>query len=232
MAKSPELLVDIKITTSQQDFNDMVNLAICEHLNPLMQSIAKQAEQEIKTVIPSWFKTTLTYNSLTRGQLKGEFGFPPKNSSSESKIDKIIDQLVQEVKIEIYPFYPSNNKIYGGFVIYIIDDSFTNILNMSEAIQRTERGVDLHWLEWLLKEGNKIIIGSGGIASTDEWHVEPSQKGRSGLAIMIKGGFWKVPTQFAGTLKKNFITNAIQDMYPLIEDQFKNIFEKAFNDHI
>ena len=40
---------------------------------------------------------------------------------------------------------------------------------------------------------------------------------------MVKGGRWGVPPEFAGTIKKNWITEAIDS----IEDQVQNLLAKS-----
>ena len=77
---------------------------------------------------------------------------------------------------------------------------------------------DLHWLDWLLKRGDNMIISN--------YQYNPQTGlGRSGLGNMVGGGSFRVPPQFSGTVDDNFITRAF-----LGNNQEKEIFyiiEKA-----
>lgn len=92
--------------------------------------------------------------------------------------------------------------------IEAIQANFQNVLGLPEAQQLTNKGVSLDWLDWLLIKGDKTIIR--------EYEIEPAQgrRSRTGLAVMVKAkkGRWKVPAQYAGTVNKNWVTRAIDDI--------------------
>lgn len=224
-----DLYVDINLTTSKEVFQLLVLQEISTFMNTIRKQVAEMAEKEIRQRAGAWVKMTSTYNSLCMGFLKGEFGLEPSGGSSKAIIDAIVDELAKQVVVEIYPFYVSGKKIIGGFIVYIYEADFMKILNLSEGHTITEKNADLHWLDWLLIQGDKIIIGQGGVYSDNEWHSEPSTEGRSGLAEMVRGGFFKVPGNFSGTLKNNWITRMIGDFQTLIELELADIFERAFN---
>jgi hypothetical protein len=224
-----DLIVDINLTTDKAVFEYMTLSAISTYMNGIRQAVAQTAEKEIHERAAAWIKLTSTYNSLCMGFLKGEFGLPPSGGSSRDIIDAIVDELAKQVVVEVYPFYVSGRKIIGGFIVYIYEADFLKILSMSEGHTITEKNADLHWLDWLMIQGNKIIIGQGGVYSQAEWHSEPSTEGRSGKAEMVRGGFFKVPAQFAGTKGSNWITKAVTDFQTLIEMELADIFERAFN---
>jgi hypothetical protein len=74
-------------------------------------------------------------------------------------------------------------------------------------------------LEWLLLEGNKTIIKNQQVI------VRPSKFSRTGMALMQESNkSWKVPSQYAGTIRNNWITRAIDDNEGIIN----NFLTKAF----
>lgn len=224
-----DLYVDINLTTTKEVFQLLVLQEIATFMNTIRHKVAADAEKEIKERAAAWIKLTSTYNSLCMGFLKGEFGLPPSGGSSKDIIDNIVDELAKQVVMEVYPFYVSGKKIIGGFIVYIYEADFMKILGMGEGHTITEKNADLHWLDWLMVQGDKIIIGQGGVYSDAEWHSEPSTEGRSGKAEMFRGGFFKVPAAFSGTINNNWITRMIGDFQTLIELELADIFERAFN---
>ena len=78
-------------------------------------------------------------------------------------------------------------------------------------------GGDLHWLRWLLLEGYKVLVVGF------HFRFQPG-RGRSQLGYMRKGGFWRVPPEYAGTADDNFVTRALRN--PANERQIQSIFER------
>lgn len=233
MARTGDKLgIDIKLTTTPDEFKVLVLQAIVDFINPLLPAIQQDLQKKMQEMIPQIVKLTSTYNSLIAGQLKGEFGLRPQGGDSKHIVDPIIDALAKEIQIDIYPLSISNHKIYGGFIIYMIYSNFAEILKLPQGHTITEKNRDLHWLDWLLLQGNKIIIGSGGIFSEAPWHSVPSPDGRSGISIMVNGGFWKVPAQFAGTINNNWITRMIKEFKVVIDQYMYDRVKQVFYDHI
>ena len=79
---------------------------------------------------------------------------------------------------------------------------FFNLLGLQEGHVLTEKGGDLHWLDWLIRQGDRTVVLG--------WNYVPAPTGRSGGWEMNIGGVWRVPPEFWGTLDDNFITRAFE----------------------
>lgn len=134
--------------------------------------------------------------SLRSGKLKWDFGldFDPSMAISEA------------VSGAFKTKYIENQSTVAQFEIDIQPLSYLEVLELPEAVQITERGEVLPWLEWLLTYGSTIVC-------IDGFGVKYASAGRSGGAVMIEGYNFGQPFMvdplYAGTKGDNFITRAI-----------------------
>ena len=135
--------------------------------------------------------------SLQSGKLKFDFGldFDPT--------EVIIYAIANSTTVNFNNFSFGKSIANNVLTINIQPDDFRNVLNLREASVLTDKGAALPWLEWLLTAGDSIIITN--------YHVEyrPSPSSRSGSAIMVPKGVFKVDSGFSGNVQNNFITRAI-----------------------
>jgi hypothetical protein len=113
-------------------------------------------------------------------------------------------------------FVKFSNTLKGGLEFNFQPSSFANLLALPAGHTIYQDG-DLHWLEWLLKRGDSIIV-------TNYTYNPSSGLGRSGLGNMIPGGAFRVPPQFSGTEDNNFITRAL--IGPVQEKHLADIFSR------
>ena len=86
-----------------------------------------------------------------------------------------------------------------------------------KSLVRTEKGADLHWLDWLLTLGDKtIVIG---------YEYKPGTGGRSGGGTMTKGTAFRVSPSYSGTIEDNFITRAFSNKEKEVSSILMGIFE-------
>lgn len=98
--------------------------------------------------------------------------------------------------------------------ILIIPADFDDILALPEASYFTDKQQLIPWLQWLIIEGDKVIVRDY------DFSVRNNRFSRTGLGIMVEGAGrrWKVPAEFSGTVQNNFITRALRDADREIED--------------
>jgi len=147
------------------------------------------------------------YTSLLQGSLFHEFGIP----DPASRIDDIFRTIRDGGVLTIKQPSISGNQIKGGFKISMVKQDFNDLISLGGSSFITEKGSTLNWLKWLLLEGDTIII------SDYSYSVEGPGKSRTGLGVMVSGGSWRVPPEFAGNIKNNWITRAIDKAMPAIE---------------
>lgn len=156
--------------------------------------------QKIVGIVAQSLSNSLTLSSLSgygSQNLKYDFGLEFDPSPA------IIDAVSNSVRLGINPGGDKRFKKTGTTLITlsIQPRDYNNLLTLAIAEQDIRDGT-IPWLEWLLLEGDSVIIY--------DYSVEYGAGfGRSGGARMKDGGFFKVNPIHSGTRDDNFITRAI-----------------------
>lgn len=207
-----EIRFDIAETNAQV-FKLAAN-AIADEFNDALSKAAKPMERRIRYVVSTAIQSQPEWYALNNGQLTEEFGL----THALSKINAIMQIWMNSIIVDFQKFKLSGNALRGRFEIALIKRDWSDVLSAQEALQMTEKGQALPWLQWLLIEGDKVIIREYDIG----YGLKP---GRAGGKIMIHNrGRWRVPPQYAGTTNDNFVTRAI--------DSISGTFEQIFIDEV
>lgn len=194
--------MSIIITTPIAQIEKMVLEEVAKVGNKLLPSIVPKIKSDIVANIGFYFELSPEYKSIANGELMGHFGLRP--TEVMAKLKAIVDILAASTQVRFVPLRVRGKTLGGGIQIYAFLSDFSDILSLNEAHQITDAGQTLPWLEWLLIEGDKIIIY--------DYYFQPgSMKSRSGMGIMVFGNqsYWKVPAQFSGTKNDNWITRTV-----------------------
>jgi hypothetical protein len=205
---------DINILESDAQISKNILNALLPQVDKLLKNSFNKCEKIIPDLVISAIKSSRTYDSLTSGggKLRLDFGLP----NSKSSVDSIL-AVLNNIKLDYTKPSIKGNQISGGFALSMIKADYSDIIGLPAAKVQTEKGEVLDWLQWLLLFGDKTII------KDYEVKIGNNQRSRTGGAVMVKGGRWGVPSEFAGTIKKNWITEAIDS----IEDQVQNLLSKS-----
>ena len=207
------LNLTLSIKESQKKMERELLGEIIKGLNKQFIPLAKLIQADLAIEVPKIFvdrDVTGIYNRLVNGPLNLDFGFT--EGDEKSRINDILTQIGKSVQVEYKPMRRSGAGISksSGFTVKILRTDFFDILGLSAAnvinISKNPKAANvLPWLEWLLLEGDSVII-SDHIISFEEG-------GRSGGAVMIsdKGGVWKVPEGSSGTRSDNWLTREVLD---------------------
>lgn len=177
----------------------------------LLTKAKPRIESEIKSLVRKALQDSPEIYSLQSGKLKFDFGL------SSDPTQQIIESIVGSTYVYFKNFKLSRSGYSNVLSVYIQPDDFSNLLNSSFATVMTEKGVELPWLNWLLTQGDSILVS--------QHHVSygASLDSRSGGAIMKLGGVFKVDSQFSGTQDNNFITRALEKYQDQIVDTIGKI---------
>jgi hypothetical protein len=201
--------------------NTVIINEILKALIPEIDSYLKNRLNRIKIELPSLItdllKNTETYSALVGGQLQYEFGIPDPGN----KINEILEIWSRNISVNYRAPVVSNARIKASFSVSIIRSNFSDVLSSDAALVIDNlRGYSLPWLEWLLLEGNKVIVRKQQVV------FRPSKFSRTGMAVMQESNKnWKVPAQFAGTISNNWITRTIDDNEATINNFLEKVFE-------
>jgi hypothetical protein len=192
-------MITLKLLDSVAEIEKKVNTAIADLANKEINNSRVEILQKCQSLINGWILSQpeiISLNSSSPDSLAGQFGLLPGQAASATS--SIINAVKDSITVKIAKF---NNKLQGGITVEFQPSNFLNILNIPQG-HTTISGGDLHWMDWLLRRGDNIIIVN--------YQYDPkSGVGRSGLGHMIGGGAFRVPPQFSGTETDNFITRAL-----------------------
>lgn len=186
----------LKLTDSLPVMKLKINGAIAVHLNSLFLKKKDYIVNQMRDLIGIWVRSQPEIQSLAMsGDLAGQFGLIAGTSMGAAH--RIVTSIQQSTQVTMKKI---NKKLEGGLTLSCQPSSFANLLGLPDGHVKILTG-DLHWLRWLLESGHKMLVVN--------YHYTPEAGfGRSKLGTMDKGGAWRVPPEFAGTLEDNFVTRA------------------------
>jgi hypothetical protein len=208
------LMINAKLTllTSPHEIQTAILKALKDELNKLLIDRARGIERKIKQIVFNAITHSPEYQSLIGGKLQSELGVP----NSESKIYRIVAQWISNIHVSVVKLRITGGKLSGGLHVRLMKDKYADVLSLPEASYQTQRGVIINWLQWLLIEGDKMIVR--------DYHVGyvPNARSRTNLGeVMIKGGTWRVPPEFSGTPHDNFVTRSLESASVEIDDAIR-----------
>jgi hypothetical protein len=213
--------ISIKLLDSSSVISAKILGSIISHLQPAFT----KTQQALQQILPKIVKEALIlepeYASLLSGQLRSELGVP----DADSKIEQIFSAWSNNLVVQNRPLSIKGSGLSGGFSINIIKSDFSDILSLPAAVVvDSTSGSIIPWLQWLLIEGNQILIRDYKL------RMGPNSRSRTGNAIMVSStkDNWRVPPQFAGTINNNWVTRAIDRL----DDSILSYIEKELERHI
>lgn len=206
--------ISINILESDAEISRRILQALVGQTDTYFKKAFNKAKQQIVPIVSKAITSHPTYRSLISGRLKSEFGL----DSPASRINELLG-FWEKLTLNYIPPRIKGNEIIGSFSLSMIKSDYSDVLSSAAATVRTKKGAQLEWLRWLLLFGDKTIVKDYKIK------FGPDSKSRSGDAIMVrgKGARWSVPSAFAGTISKNWITEAIDS----VEGQVFKILEQS-----
>lgn len=207
---------NLKIIESNSQIYKAILDALLPEVTNYMNNAISVIKREMPEIIKSAIENSPEYVSLSSGKLQYEFGIPNVNT----RLVNLINAWINSIQ---YPYMKPviiGNRIKSSFEVNAIRADFAEVLYSDDALVIDAiRGYNLPWLEWLLLEGNKIIVRKQEVV------LGPNKFSRTGFALMRDSNkSWKVPSEFSGTATNNWITRAIDG----VEDKIGLLLEKAF----
>jgi len=207
----------IGIKESSDEITKRILRGIRDELNPVFPKLVPKIVSRTKVLLFNSITSQPEYESIRSGELRFHLGLP---NGGDRLID-IIEIWINSVEAEFKKFRISSaTGLTGGITLIAVRSDYEDVISSNSAVFITEKGEELHWLQWLLNEGSNTIISDYKI------QLGPNL-GRTGGAIMVTGAGWSIPGGFTGTPNNNFITRAIANVeLDLIQD-IRQIMEEA-----
>ena len=199
----------IELTESNQQFEAIILEVISKKLDKAFGKAYKIILQKLRNLVHQAISESDVITELRDGeQLRGELGLT--SGLARSAATSITEEVANSVELEYksISFLPTGDA-KGGLSLWIQKSDLSNVLKIAQAqvsyySKRYKKAVKLDWLDWLLTEGDRIIVA--------KFHFEPKRgRGRSGIGDMKKQGVFRMDSQYAGTEDDNFITRTLQD---------------------
>lgn len=208
------IIQGIKLIDPISTIEKKILSACVKELNIAFPKAVHGIESDIQNRIKTIFVDSPEFKALTEnnGLLRYSFGLP--QSDAIIACDAILNELANSIHVEFKQFRVAGNKVNGGIRVYGFLADFSDILGLPTSSTTTLKGDQLDWLEWLLIEGDKVIISDHNMVLGNNFPTS-----RSGGAVMIKvnGSAWRVPPQYSGTKNNNWITRALDDAASFVE---------------
>jgi hypothetical protein len=193
--------ISLKILESNSQIKDKIYEAILQELNKRVFKNKKNVTTRLQNAVKRWIEAQPEIASLRANSSAGSLGaqFGLTSATSDVVADRITSAVAGSMIVKIQPI---KKTLKGTLEINFQRDDFINLLSLQSGHVLTEKGTDLHWLDWLLIKGDTTII-------TGYTYI-PGPLGRSGGGEMNIGGLWRVPPEFSGTITNNFITRSFK----------------------
>lgn len=211
--------ISVKILETEKDISSAISRALLPEVADYLKNSINIIKRELPLIVNSAIINSPEYASILAGKLRYEFGL----NDASSKLSGLLNIWSTNVDITYNPpKISSNGRIKASFSASMIKIDFSDVLYSDYAYMvDTFRGYNLPWLEWLLLEGNRVLVPGYQVI------FGPNSRSRTGGAIMrvspVKS--WKVPAEFSGTRNDNWITRALDT----IDSDIENLLSKALN---
>lgn len=211
----------IGLSFSLVDTQSEITQKILNALLPQVEKYFGSNIDQLTNIIPKILIQNIInqpeYFALTQGTLQYELGIP----DPQSRIEEILETIRSGIIIKKKPASIKSGSINSGIKIQMIKKDFKDLLSLGSSSITTEKGSQLNWLQWLLLEGDSIIV------SDHNFLLGPSTFSRTGFGLMREssGSFWRVPPEYAGNINNNWITRSITSAVPEIDSAIEKIFK-------
>lgn len=203
---------NFKIVDSNQKITNNFYKEASKELRKIFEAASPKIQADVINIVVDALMDCPEVKALQGGSLKYAFGIP-----DSEVVTTIVYAIANSTKVKFKNFKFTKSTVSNVLSVYIQPTDMKNILGLEEAYIETEMGAELPWLQWLLLRGDEVIVYDFHVLYRDG-------AGRSGGAIMVPKGVYKVESQYSGTIEDNFITRAItKEIGKIVEAVGRNI---------
>lgn len=200
-----------KFTDAYPQIISKLNDAMIKKLSKQLYSSdnIKIVEKAVRLFVKSTIQSSKVWKSLSGGDPKGldkHFGIP-KGTVIE-RLDILLNIWADQILVK-----PNTIKRAKSFILsydfYAVYADWADVLDSEAGVTYNKsklhpEGQRLHWLSWLLIEGDQLEIDGYSIK------FGPNSASRSGGAIMVPKLSWRIPTGFGPfNSNSNFVTRQL-----------------------
>lgn len=202
----------------------VVDISVVAALDPLWRGLVGEAAQmvqracrriasvvvpEIREIVRQGMGRSPESSALLGGQLRQQLGI----ADAGPALAAIVEAAASSVRAETLP---ATGNLLGGVNVGIFAADFSDVLSAPGAeyvsVAFGGRQTAVPWLRWMLFEGDSIVVQGykvlGGVYSASRTEG-PIMGGKVGGP-----SFWKMPAEYAGTERSNWITRVAEEIGP------------------
>jgi hypothetical protein len=157
-----------------------------------------------------------TYNSLSLGILKKDFGFKLGENVGESVV-KEISKTIHFKKL------PATSLTVGGLRCEVLKEGIGFLLNKNFSAYDSNGNL-IDWLNWLLTAGDTIVVSDYQVFYGD--YSNPPSRSRGAVMVKTPSRGFRVDPNHAGTIEDNWITRAFdkagREIEPILQRALVN----------
>ena len=208
--------IGLKLLESDREIKKLIHEGMAEHINAVIKKNKQRIIGVLKTSVKKWLRVQPEISSLLSkgafGSLNAQFGL--RSNDADEAVRMVISLVSDSLRVKITPM---NIKLKGRVEFNFQPTDFSSLLGLKSGHVMTEKGQDLHWLDWLLTKGDMTIITG--------YSYIPGNAGRSGGGFMDFGGVWRIPPEVSGTAQSNFITRSFEGREKEIMDILQGLLK-------
>lgn len=201
--------MSLKLVESKSDISKLIMAALDKDITTYFNLLDKKLRSELGPIIKYYIEASSVYDALAH-DLMPELGM--EEYDSRTRMEEIIDHWIRNIEVNI---------TQRSIEVNYIKDDYSDVINLSAAIFNTENHYDLPWLKWLLFFGTRNAVTGHSILYTHGGRLKAK------LAVMVEHDNWRVPSEYSGTQKDNFVTNAIEDAAHDIEQMILKLAQET-----
>lgn len=183
--------LDLKVNTTEEEIAKFITDEIALRLDRAVSGAILPIRLGVATLLDESIKASQEYHAIVGGRLQAELGLTSPNEAMEA--------IIAGLKSSMQLNFTGIRNGSGTLLIEISKDDFSDVMPAQPL-----GGTPIPWLDWLLTKGDSIVV------STHTISYKNTPDSRTGLAIMVKGGTYRIPPEYSGLPENNFITRSIQ----------------------
>jgi hypothetical protein len=182
----------------------------------LTPAYAATVESRVSVEALVRIRASSAYASLHGGVLQAELGVKAPTTA----IEGVLQGLAGACRATIDPPRVLGNSLVGSVTVGILRTDLSDVLSRPEASFVSEKGYQVDWLDWLLTQGDRVVVGQYGFLPANKMTARSvAAFSRTGLGIMRQANHgWSVPPEFSGTPGDNWFTRALAAIERVMAD--------------
>lgn len=211
--------IGLVVKTSDRQMETSILKAIRDELNSKIGKAATALLTPVRNIIISAIRNSPEVGEILTGNLGSELGIPDVNV----RINDLLAIWGNSITVIPKPLRTTNKGLTGGVRLIGIQGDFEDVLSSGAGEYFTAKGTRIPWLEWMLMEGDKILVRDY------EAVFGNADSSRTGGAIMkpVRRGGWRVPPEYSGTINNNFVTRSIDSVADVLEQEIIRQLESS-----